>query len=270
MIELKQFKVGPYNITYDFDFHKVYGIYASNPVITKEFLLKYAGINKSEGCYYNNQSVFDNKRYFDERVFIDCEYDYMDTLVTNHIATSINNRYGKILNVSRFEKYVKSLSIRSEGEYDVHYNFSKEGKALANTSLALSLYGDKIIYCPLENINNERRLNILEKDLADCKGAVIGINTLAKYHNVCDAIIILANNFHVILEKDKELIVIYRLNNEEIIAEQLGINNNILFRSIKSESLILTNTLTIEQIKKLNDNKIKMKKISVFDLEQYL
>ena len=72
MIELNNYQFLQYNININIDQNQNTIIYSPNSNVLKKLALEIAGINKSEGIKYNGNDVYDNKAYFENRIYIDC------------------------------------------------------------------------------------------------------------------------------------------------------------------------------------------------------
>ena len=98
-------------------------ILAKDVVLVKEILKKIAGINKSD-VTISGKMVYENKNYFRNRIFIDNECQYINTLHADKISNVLLNKYQKIFNDSDFKRLVKDTHIRFEYNIDKRDRFN--------------------------------------------------------------------------------------------------------------------------------------------------
>lgn len=249
MIELNNYQFLQYNININIDQNQNTIIYTPNSNVLKKLALEIAGINKSEGIKYKEDNVYDNKAYFENRIYIDCNIKYLNTLLARNVQMTMENSYNIIIDTNKFSSLVKKLQIRSCGKLNNDYTFTKEGIALSDITLALSIYRYHLLFTPLENITNEQHLNNVKEEMKNMNNLIFSIN-LTKYKNISDSIIVLGFKKVFYLQEDSIIYIVKNIK-EEII-EELNLTNNIIYKSNKSTLCILDNKLSLDMIKKLN------------------
>lgn len=269
MIQITNYQFLQYQITYNINQDIITGVFSVNDNITKQFLLNVSGINKSQNIYYRSRKVFDNNDYFKDRLFLNCELKPFNTLVSSNISKLLLDNYNIVLNEDLFEKLIKDLQIRSEGKLSSKYHFTNEGIALINNTLALSIFKYPILLKPFENINNEYRLKYL-KEQAKNKSALIGIKNLKKYEGFLDELILFGFKNMYILKSSDTLLYLDNVLSQDLTIEEASLENILIHKCIKKESLIIRNILNKDQIKTLNNFGIKIKEISIYDIGEYI
>lgn len=263
MIELNNYQFLQYNININIDQNQNTIIYSPNSNVLKKLALEMAGINKSEGIKYNGNDVYDNKAYFENRIYIDCNTKYLNTLLARNVQETMENSYNIIIDTNKFTSLVKKLQIRSCGELNNDYKFTKEGIALSDITLALSIYRYHLLFTPLENITNEQHLNNVKEEIKNMYNLMFSTN-LANYKNISDSIIVLGFKKVFYLQDDSIIYIIKKI--EERIINELNLTNNIIYKSNKSTLCILDNKISLEIIKKLNTlGKLEKEKIINID-----
>ena len=269
MIQITNFQFLQYNINYNINQNIITGIYSVNEASTKKFLLYVSGINKANNIFYRSKKVFDNEEYFKERIFLDCYYQPFNTLLGSNISKMLLDNYNIVLNEDLFNKLVKDLQIRSEGKLQTLYHFSKEGIALINNALALSVFKYPILYKPFEEINNKYKLDYL-KEKAKNKSALIGVSDLKKYEGFFDELILFGFTQVHILKSNETLLYLDNVLSQELTIEEAKLEKSLIHKCIKKESLIVRNDLAIDQIKSLHNMGVKIKEISIYDIGEYI
>lgn len=166
-----------------------------------DLIKEIAGINKSNVCL-DDVNVFDNENYFKNRVFIDNNLEYINSLNTNKIINILLNNYYKVFIEEDFNRLVKDTHLRFYYDYKNRNKFTELGDKIVNNILALSIMNYRIIHKAFDGINDLKILDILKKEYLNKKGNLFSssISQITKYinDNSCiDKIIILNNKAFV-------------------------------------------------------------------------
>lgn len=266
MIQITNFQYNQFNITYNINQTQITGIYCVDRKLLQPLLLQIAGVNKSKGIYYRSRTVFDNKTYFSDRIYLDCNKKILDTLHAPKITYSIEKRYKVLLNEEKIKKYVNDLNVRMEGLLTGTYSFSDEGNALCNNIIALSSFKYPILLNPFENINEQYRLSYLKEQYIN-KGCLIGITDMSKYQGYLNTLILLGSkNCYILTDKDK-LLILSNVIDQELVISECGIENQIIHKCIQNENIIIYNNLTTYQKQMIEKFKIKITEVTIYDME---
>ncbi len=257
MIKLLNYRLLQFYITYDIPQDEFLVVYSPNHNILKKCALEVAGINHADGIFYNNKNVFDNKQYFNSRVYLDCNVSHLNTLIPDVVSQTMDNNYNIIIDTNKFGKLIKQLQIRSEGQLDNIYHFTNEGVALSNVALGMSIYRYHILLEPLDNVMKENHLKVAKESLKD-SNSLCFTSKLSKYLDICNNIIVLGfkNVFYL---NHKSFVYILYKSNENISDEE------IIYKSTKSDMIIINDGLGFLTLKKLN-----AKKISIMEIDKYI
>lgn len=267
MIEIKDYKLNDMIINYNIDQSKRVGIYSINHQYTKQILLQIAGINNSSSIFYNNSSVYDNKTYFKERLFIDGNKKITNTLLAPFITKTLIKKYTSICNENLLKEYINKLQIRSEGKLKILYRFTKEGIALTNNVIALSTYKYPILYTPLENISLKKRRDYLVNEYQN-KSFLVGITNLSVYKEIVDEVLFITNNSYFILSSSQLLLCFKNTTNILDSMKELDIMKNIIYMNEKN--IIIQNNLSLYQIRQLNKLNIVYQTIKALEIGEYI
>ena len=268
MIQMTNYQFYQYLVNYNINQESITGIYCINNKLTEQLLLDISGINNAKGIYYRSKKVFDNKEYFDNRLYLNCNKQIFNTLLSKRISEELL-KYNIILNENEFNIISKELRIRSEGKLDDSYTFTKEGIALSNNALAISTYKYPILLNPFENIDSIYKLQYL-KDKYKRKSLLVGITNIKKYENFLDHLILFGFRKIHILNPNEQLIVFENIINQDMVIEEANLNDYIIHKNIQNESIIIKSDINSSQLKALNNLKVKKKAISIYDLGEYL
>lgn len=269
MIQITNYQFNNYLINYNINQDEKVGVYFMDNSLTKKFLLNVAGINKGDHIYYRSRKVFDNSDYFKERIYLDCTKPLLNTLVGSKISKNLHDNYGVILNVDKFNQLITSLEVRREGKIKDNYEFSSEGLALTKNALALSTFKYPILLFPFEAIAHEKRLNLIKDKYFD-KGMLVGVSEINKYKDFLDKIMFFSNDKLFIFNKDDKLMVLDNVVSQKILIDEGKLDNIVVYKSNISEKLIIKAEITKEQVRVMNELKVKRTEISVFDIGDYL
>lgn len=257
MIKLLNYRLLQFYINYDIPQDEMVLFYSPNRNILKKGSLELAGINNGDGIMYNNKKVYDNKQYFRNRIYLDCNISHLNTLIPDVVAKTIDTNYQIIMDTTKFNQLIKTLQIRSEGQLDNIYHFTKEGIALSNIALGMSIYRYHILLEPLDNITNIFHLKMAKEALKN-SNSLIFTSQLSKYTDICNNIIVLGFKNVFYLNNKTYAHILYKY--DETISDQ-----NIIYKSVKSDMIIVDDSFSIITLKKWN-----AKKISIMEIDKYI
>ena len=251
-----------YDINLSIDYNTKIGIYSQDTYTTDMLLRLIAGINKpnkNSKITIGKRSVYDNKEYFENRLYLDFSKLYLSTLNPSKIDEALNEKFATNLDKEKFSKISKDLNIRGECEILDKYYFSLSGNTLVNFALAASLdYKFLIINNPTLHINNNSsKSNELEYVVdyfnKNYKSLIFGLNDLGLITTILDYIIILDDfGFTHIIHHDS---ILYVINAKDLTDE---ITKYKMFISKDEERIILSSEISKEEIKALKKKKIEV------------
>lgn len=259
-IEINGLKLENYNISLNIFDKQVYLVYGEKEV-TDKFIRILLGINKPKigEVLYNKQNVFDNEEYFKNRIYLDFSRKYLSTLTPSIIKDTTKFKYDLNFNEIKFKLVVDELNIRRGTTVASTYEFTKETNTCVNYALLKGLLKPNVfINEPFININDEKKINYIMNELFNPN---IYNLVLIKTYNIemyCQKpvkIIWFSNTDVHIIEpkKNKFILVMTKLNIK-----------NCIYKYVNGFSVCFD--LSKEEIKTLNENKIKYKEISFSDI----
>lgn len=267
MIEFKNYSILQYSFTLDIDQNENTIIYNPSINVLKKLGLEISGINKSEGITYNGYNIYDNKRYFENRIYIDCNNKYLNTLLYKNVASAMESNYNIIIDTNKFQTIVKNAQIRSCGHLNSDYTFTQEGIALSDIALALSIYRYHILLTPLENIINTYHLDTIKEEIKKSNSLLL-VTKLTKYKNISKRIIVLGFKKVFDLQSDSIIYIIKKVN-QDILINEFDLSNNIIYQSTKSDLTIIDSKVPIDILKKIN-TKSKILKDELINIDIYI
>lgn len=190
---LKDQQIGKYSISLELD-NNSYGLFSRHKWIVRDFLLTISGVLKSRNTFIEEDenliSVFDNETYFKERLLVNFEYDYINTLDSNRIKEIIKNTIEKDFDTKTFKELVKETNLRNElVSNGKSLSFSTYGKTLSNFCFALSLV-TKMLFIQNVDYNYTKEIKeilynrITKKNNYDMLMIeTYDVNVLSKYFN---------------------------------------------------------------------------------------
>lgn len=257
-----------YELNLDLRDFKYIGIYSRDKFITKCFLKVLAGINKSKSgrSEYQEFDVFDNKEYFQKRLYFDYETNYVSTLNPDKLSDTFMQKFKKEFDSTKFKKIVKDLNIRGECTITSKYEFTNIGNTLVNHALSISLpYKILIINNPTLYIKNNHQIKYISDNFKnDYETVVLGLNDLGLITKELEIIIVFDDfGFVHSLNPNDELVVLNAQQNlDEYKANKLFISND-------GKRLIL-HGFNKDDFKKLKKAKIDYIIISLNEVGGYL
>lgn len=262
-LEFKDYILGKYDINTSIDDNYIYLVFSKNKEYVTRFLIAASGINNHSGkCLYNGIDIFDNKDYFQKRLFIDFNKKYIKTLNWKIVSDSFSSFPYVKFDYEAFKSAINDVDLRREVLIKDEYNFSDLGIRLC-------------AYCLLNSLNFENLLvlNPYTKGKKEIVNKVINeITNRSKYNTV----MIENNNLALLSQHVDKIIILTDYNDVRIIGKSdtfLICNDNIYLRNklfIDGAITISINDYTKEEIKNLNKCKYKFKIITFKELMVYL
>ena len=262
-IEVKNLILNNNTINLSFD-KEIVGIYGDNQELIKEFMLIISGINKNNNtCFYKDEDLFDNPKFFKNRLFLDFLEVYTNTLKKEFIAENFLNRFEREFNQDKFKKLIKDLHLRKETNIDVAYTFTKTGNTLVNYSLVecLNIY-NIIISHPTVSLDTKERIEMVVNGLTNKEkydNVILNLDNVGYFKGKLDKIVFFTKDNKVIECSGKDTLL--------LIEDNIHLRNVISYA--KDNYVIAYNDYTKEELKHFNKVKIKYKEISVYDIEKY-
>lgn len=190
-------------------------IFSKDIVKLNSLLKEIAGINKSD-ILVSNKLVYDNMEYFKERVYIDNELEYLNTLNSDKISSLLLNNYLKVFNDDDFKRLAKDTHVRFYYDINLRNKFDNMGRSIINNIFALSIICFRIINNPFKNIKDINVLDILKKEYNNKKGNLFSdnLNNICLYKDILDKVIII-NKKVFIFDSSSNVILINGKISEE-------------------------------------------------------
>ena len=201
-----------------------------------------SGINKADNVFYNGEILFDNKNYFDTRIFLDSNKSYFKTLDEKTIQNKILNDYGKALDSEVLKNNIHDLGIYS---YFKKNKLLDKGNDLFCIALSLSTFQNRIVRINNEDILNDKNvLELINSDSAfgltvitNKSDVLFNKNVMSSFDNLfvftCEEVYkldIKVDTIYYLSRKEKEY-------NEQIINEAICFKNNKLILAKSNKSL---------------------------------
>ncbi|MCK9536162.1 MAG: hypothetical protein M0R05_01015 [Bacilli bacterium] len=267
-LKIENLKLNNYLINIDFSNQQAVAIWASDIKIVGEFFSIIAGINKNNNtCFYYEKDVFDNKEYFQSRVYFDFRKRYLSSLKLNYLEERFRQKYNIVFNKNEFRKVSEILDIRGETEVSNVCSYTKTGNTFVNYALTRSLEKSNIIINnPTINLSIKTDIDIIASGLTDKSKynmIILGPDNLSAFNDKLDKIIFFSdfNNGTIMADNKDSLIVV------KGVPEGSFNNENIIYRN--DEKTILLNKLTRSELKNLQ-KKGQLEIISVYQIDEYV
>lgn len=271
MISINNLNVNSNDLQYTLEFNikenEAVGIYSRDSKLVEKVLLLISGINYSKDIFYDGHLVFDNPKYFKNRIYMDFSRSYLATLNLKTIENMIKETFNRRFDREKFTQINKDLDIRGEAEITTYYKFTPAGQTLANLALLSSLnYDIAIVNNPLSEIKKPKQKEYAIKKLHENhKILLLGLHTLGLDLKDLNHLIILDDFGKTrIFEANQELFVVdNHLDTNEY-------DNLKVFISDDNERLIILNSLTRNDLKYFKQHKISYVPININEIENYL
>lgn len=264
MITIENLQINNYNLNLHINDHERIGVFSVDKNITNELLLILAGIMRSKGkCLYNDDSLYDNDKYFKNRIYLDCRHEYLNTLDVQSIYQAVRNKFQKNINLNLFKRHIDALKIRGECDitFSLSYKFTPTGNTLINLCLAFSLSDNLIINNPTINISRLSDLEYLRNQFDKRNGFVIlGVNSLLHMKNYFD---------RIILFTDYDRVEVINSNDNIYVIDYCDIIDDYKLYKASGQRIIIKE-IPQETLKRFAKQKIKVERINVYELEKYL
>ncbi|HEY8396151.1 MAG TPA: hypothetical protein VIK96_05165 [Bacilli bacterium] len=262
-LKIENLQLGNYSINLNIENGEVVGIYSQNKKAVLDLLEIIAGINPGESVLYNEKNVFDNREYFQNRIFLDYSHTYLSTLRVSVIEEVLKNKYNLSFNKEKFVKIGKELDIRGETEISEQYKFTSAGNTFVNFALTMALEKPNIVVNnPTSGLNLPEDIQYIVKGLTDITAfntAIIGIDRLKVFKGRFHKILFLSDYGTVHCIAPETTLLVFPKEFEPQFP---------LFASDKK--VISLSSYQKEELKQFQKNKIEYEMISVYDIEDYL
>lgn len=262
MIKVNNLRLDNYIIDIDFNDNKMYGLFALDKKVISNFFLMIAGINNSKGSvFYNDENIYDNMKYFKNRIYLDCQHEYFQTIKPLNMRNAIYSQFNKLIDAEVLGKHLQVLDVRGECEITSVYKLTPCGNTLVNLSVLLASNNDLLINNPTINITHEKDITYLLSELQKLKSMrILGLNNLTHFQGKLDELY-LFTPFNEVIKVNPETDTFYL------------IDKNNAFLSLfdaKVENKMIVKSLTMDELKYCVRNKINYQKINIYELENYI
>ena len=266
-LRINGLQLNDYIINQDFFNNEIAGIYGRDKKTIKQFLNVISGINKNKKtCFYNDEDIFDNEEYFNNRLYFDFTKKYLSTLRVNYIDERLKQKYNLAFNKETFINTSKDLDVRGETEITYTYKFTPTGNTFVNYSLTKSLdKNNLIINNPTINLRMEDDLDYITTGLTnknDYNSVILGLDNLKAFSKKLDKIIFFTDFKTIITATNNDTAIVFNQSSFFLIS-----NEDKIFGG---EKIVCLNKYTKEELKSFTKSKIDYKVISIYDVEQYM
>lgn len=264
-IDIKGLKLANIDINLNIQENKKLGVFSNDKNLVITFLELVSGINKNHNTIFANDiNVFDNKVYFENRIYFDFKNRYLTTLRVKKIHEVLKS-YNLDFNSDKFIEICKELNVRGETDISYKYEFTKTGNTFVNLAMLCSVERKNIIINnPTINLNLDSDIEYFKKKLTshEFNTVILGLNNVSHFKNSLDQIV-LFSDFGSMYVVD---------NNDSLIVFDSNIDKHFLIKDklFKGKYFIALNTYTKEELKNFQKMKVKYEIINVYDFDKYL
>lgn len=262
MIRINNLEIDNFIIDLEFNDNKLYGLYSSDKNFMSNLFLLLAGINNTKGkILYNNENIYDNDKYFKSRLYMDCQNEYFQTIKPINIKNSISRKFNKDIDLNKLTAYFKTLDIRGECEITSVYQLTPCGNTFANLSVLLSSDNDLLINNPTINVENENDIKYLVDEVSKLSQLrILGLNNLHHFKDKLD-VLYLFTPFNEVISVNPQFDTFYLIDKSNAFLS--------LFPG-KNPNKMIVKSLTNDELKYCDKNKIRYHKINIYELEKYI
>ena len=267
MIEVNDIRINNCNISFNIFDNTSYVIYNKDSDFVKKFLMLLSGINgsikkKTSKIIFNKQNVFDNKDYFEKRIFLDFNEKYLSTLTPSYIKDSSKHRYDLDIDPKVFKKYIDDLEVRKYTKVTNKYIFTDEANSFVNYAfLRSSLKKRVIVHDVLAKVDNEEKIKYIVDDL---------------FKSSYESIIVSTDNLQWFIDKEIKIILFdeykgYIINPKEdvlLISDFEIPNKSIIMKT--NEYYIYYNDIDKDKLKEIKKDQGKIKIGNIRDVYKYI
>jgi len=267
-LKVDNLKLKNYMINIDFSDYKTTAVWAADKKMIDSFFNIISGINKNRNtCFYNGEDIYDNKEYFQSRLYFDYKKQYLSTLKLQYLQERFRQKYNIKFNKEEFKKVSETLDIRGETELTNVYRYTKTGNTFVNYALTCSLYKPNIIINnPTINLTIQSDIKYIVNGLTDKNKynmAVLGPDNLAVFANKVDKILIFSDyDNRVIIADNKDSLIVF---NGPI--DSAWHFENIIYQN--NDKTIVLNDLPRPELKKIQKN-TNCEVISIYHIDYYV
>ncbi|MGB4695617.1 MAG: hypothetical protein WBH29_04315 [Bacilli bacterium] len=262
-LQIENLIMEDYTINLEIENGESVGVFARRKKTVFDFLKIASGINPGKGCFHDGKEIYDNRKYFQNRIFMDFSHTYLTTLRISAISETLRNKYGLSFNKEKFVRIGKDLNIRGETMIGEQYKFTPAGNTFVNYALAQALEKPNIVILnPTHGLNLPEDIDLISRGITAggaFNTALIGIDRLKAFRGRLHKILLFSDfgTAHV-LGAGERLIVFPKEFEPE----------HPLF--LGSEKVIALAGYERDELRKLHKNKIYHELISVYDIEDHL
>jgi hypothetical protein len=260
---INQFPFANSVINATFSSKVVVGIYAFSHEYASEFLELLAGINANQGkIKIDEQDVFDNKVFFQKRLYFNFEKACVSTLRSSFLKGQLQSNLHLSFDENRFMQLVKSLNIRQELQIDCRYHFTKAGNCLVNYAFVKAI--DKPILFvdnPTIHLKSSQAIETIALGLTDKTNydfVFLGLDNVKAFEGLLDWLIIIGNEKTVVINPNEHKLMVIKGNPQ---------NSKDVF--YKKEVSISLDSYDKVDLKVWDRQKIDYKRISPYDVEVF-
>lgn len=118
----------------------IIGVLGKDISLIEEFLLILSGINENhERIKIDEESVYENKTYFQNRVYMDFHNTYTKSISATKIVEHFLEEYHLHVDGAKLHKLIRAFEIRLECNISGVCNFTSIGNTLMNLAIACSI-----------------------------------------------------------------------------------------------------------------------------------
>lgn len=248
--------------------------YSRDNELIKRLFLLISGINKVDGIYYNGISCYDNKEYFDKRIYLSLNDSLIKTIYPKKISLSLKN-FNLRCNQEKLAHVIDTLNIREECMMSSDDPFTLAGNTLINYALLESI--DKeilLINNPTIHLTQAKQIDFITTNITTNTKQIklIGLNNIKHFKEKINQIIVF-NDYGRTLKFNPRNVQIGLINGDARGILEIIHDYQSLFYTYKNdqfELLFLYNNLDNDQIKELSKSNYKIKKVDFYNIEDYL
>lgn len=252
-----------YKLSLNVNENKIIGVLSNDEAAINDFFLKVSGINNIEGdILFRGYPVFENEEYFNNRLLIDYNKNYITTLDKGYLEKYFKDYFDLEIDLPVFDRINRELRLRNEYLIKDRYIFTKRGLNIVNYSLTKSINKSiNLIKNTIANCSKEEReaifLGLTNKEVFNVN--FLDLQNSLLFHPNIDKYIVFTNGGEVVI----------LTNDDEIYIVGGEIVNSLIYNKAHDVSII-NYEYTKEEIKVMKKKKMMVRKIKLIDVERYL
>lgn len=265
VLRVENLRLANYTINIEFINKEAVAFWSYDKKTIARFFDIIAGINNNNNsCFYNDNNIYDNKEYFQARLYFDFRKKYLSTLKLNYLKEKFRQKYNLDFNKDEFKRVSEQLDIRGETEVNHVYRYTKVGNTFVNFALTRSL--DKsiiIINNPTINLSMQSDIDFVTAGLTDKSKfdlMILGPDNLAAFAGKLDRICFFSNyTGETITARGDDSLVVVRGKPEDI--------ENVIYQD--EEKTIFLNYLTRAELRKL-EKEMSLEAVPAEAIDKYV